>query len=207
MRQQYEAVTERDRTINQLKSELPIARSKLQDLSNAETMAKHLREEVGVARVQFVSMESAAQKAVADVKSDCERREEHLQAKLEVDVQSTMEMEAQSHQHAIALQKNKIIVQSTEIAEQKPGIAENSEKQRRLFNDLQALKSEMQENQSLREELLESKTDLRRLRADFDPLPKNSPTMKLIGTQGHISHRQRNYTQISSFPSGNVEAR
>ena len=79
--QQYGAVTERDRTINQLKSELPISRNKLHDLSSAETLSKHLREELDVARAQFVTMESAAQQAVADVKTYCQSREEHLQAK------------------------------------------------------------------------------------------------------------------------------
>ncbi len=52
------------------------------------------------------------------MKADCERREEHLQAKTE--------MEVQSNQHSIA-----ILLQNAEIAEQKSIVAENSDKQRK----------------------------------------------------------------------------
>ncbi len=55
---------------------------------------------------------------------------------------------------------------------------------KKMYNDLQALNSEMRENQSLREELLESKMELRRLRAEFDALLKGSPTFNPKGAQG-----------------------
>ena len=57
----------------------------------------------------------------------------------------------------------------------------------------------MQENQSLREELLESNTELRRLRAEFDALPRDSPTSKPVGTQGPMPHDEE-LPRSAAFP-------
>ena len=190
MDQQYAAVSERDQTISQLRAELGIAQEKLQNLANADNMVRHLREELGVARTQTVSY--AAQQAVSDVRLDCARREEHLQNKLNADFRAKLEVEEQAHQHALAIQKNK-------INEQKSIIAENSDRQRKMYNDMQELKTEMQENQSLREELLESRMEMRRLRAEFDALPRESPTNRPKGTQGPMPPDEH-LPQGAAFP-------
>lgn len=62
-------------------------------------------------------------------------------------------------------------IEQLPIADQKAIIAEGSEKQRRMYNDLQAVRIEMHVNQNLREELLESNMDMRRLRAELESLP------------------------------------
>ena len=46
MEEQYAAVTERDKAIGQLKSELSIAQAKLRDASNVEDRMRILREEL-----------------------------------------------------------------------------------------------------------------------------------------------------------------
>ena len=66
MEEQYAAVTERDKAISQLKSELSIAQAKLRDASHAEDIMRVLREELRMEKAQAMSYETAAQQAVAE---------------------------------------------------------------------------------------------------------------------------------------------
>ena len=137
MGEQYEAVTARGRTINRLRSELSVAQTMLRDASNAEEIMKVLREELRMEKAKSTSYETAAQQAVAEVQADCVKREGYYQDKLRKEMQQKLEMEMQNHHQVVSIQKNKISTQTHELDEQKSIIAETSEKQRKMHNDLQ----------------------------------------------------------------------
>lgn len=60
--QHYQVMLLRDQTNNQLRAELAVAQSQLQNLSNAESVEKHLTEEMNIAKTQITSLESSSQK-------------------------------------------------------------------------------------------------------------------------------------------------
>lgn len=60
--QHYQVMLVRDQTSNQLRAEPAVAQSQLQNLSNAESVAQHLTEEMNIAKIQITSVESYSQK-------------------------------------------------------------------------------------------------------------------------------------------------
>ena len=168
--EQYEAVTARERTINQLRSELSIAQTMLKDASNAEDIMRVLREELRMEKAQTMSYETAGQQAVAEVRADCVKREEYYQNKVNAEWQMKLQTEQQSYQNTLAIQRNKISAQAQELEEQRSEIAMSSERYKKMYDDVKAMRLEMQENQTLKEEILESKMEMRRLRAELDAM-------------------------------------
>ena len=199
MEEQYAAVTERDKAISQLKSELSIAQAKLRDASNAEDIMRVLREELRMEKAQAMSYETAAQQAVAEVRADCVKREEYFQNKVNADWQLRMQTEQQNYQNTLLIQKNKINAQTLELNEQKSEIAENSDKHKKMYADMQAMRLEMQDNQTLKEEVLGSKMELGRLRAELDAMPRETLTDHRYGTQGPMP-QDESIPKSAAFP-------
>ena len=192
--EQYEAVTARDRTINQLKSELSIAQNMLRDASNADDIMRVLREELRVERVKNMSLETAAHQALAEVKADCTNREEHYQNKVNAEWQVKLQTEQQNYQHTMIIQSNKISAQTLELDEQRSEIAARNDKHKKM------MRLEMQDNQTLREEILESKMEMRRLRAELDAMPRETTADQRYATQGPMPPDET-YPKSGAFPS------
>ena len=198
--EQYEAVTARERTINQLRSELSIAQTMLRDASNAEDIMRVLREELRMEKAQTMSYETAGQQAVAEVRADCVKREEYYQNKVNAEWQMKLQTEQQNYQNTLAIQRNKISAQAQELEEQRSEIAMSSERYKKMYDDVKAMRLEMQENQTLKEEILESKMEMRRLRAELDGMPRETPTDRRYSTQGPMPPDE-SFPKSGAFPS------
>ena len=198
--EQYEAVTARDRAINQLRSELSIAQTMLRDASNAEDIMRVLREELRMEKAQTMSYETAGQQAVAEVRADCVKREEYYQNKVNAEWQMKLQTEQQNYQNTLAIQRNKISAQARELEEQRSEIAMSSERYKKMYDDMKAMRLEMQDNQTLKEEILESKMGMRRLRAELDGMPRETPTDHRYSTQGPMPPDE-SFPKSGAFPS------
>ena len=178
VRQHYQVVAGRDQAIQQLRTELAVSQSQLQSVSNseatmkqrahdAEAVAKQLADEMNIAEAQVASLGTTSQKIVEDMRNEFAQKEDHLRRKLEADIL------AQSH--TIGILKTKVATQTNELAEEKTKLHESNEKHRSMYEDIQIMRNELRENQSLREELLDGQMESRRLRAELDAVPKRSP--------------------------------
>ena len=147
-----------------------------------------------------MSYETAAQQAVAEVRADCVKREEYSQNKVNADWQLRMQTEQQNYQNTLLIQKNKINAQTLELNEQKSEIAENSDTHKKMYADMQAMRLEMQDNQTLKEEVLGSKMELGRLRAELDAMPRETPTDHRYGTQGPMP-QDESIPKSAAFPT------
>jgi len=198
--QHYQVVAGKDQAIQQLRTELGVSQSQLQNVSNsevammqrlehAEAVAKQLADEMNIAKAQVASLGTTSQKIVEDMRN--ELKEEHLRKKLEADIL------AQSH--TIGILKAKVATQTNELAEEKAKVSESNEKHRSMYNDIQAMKNEMRENQDLREELLDSQMETRRLRAELDAVLRKSPEREPRGSQGPMPEEHEPQTG-GAFP-------
>lgn len=160
-----------------------------QRLEHAEAVAKQLADEMNIAKAQVASLGTTSQKIVEDMRN--ELKEEHLRKKLEADIL------AQSH--TIGILKAKVATQTNELAEEKAKVSESNEKHRSMYNDIQAMKNEMRENQDLREELLDSQMETRRLRAELDAVLRKSPEREPRGSQGPMPEEHEPQTG-GAFP-------
>ena len=123
-------------------------------------------------------MESSVQQTINDMKAEFEQRELHIQKKVESDVQA--------HAHTISIKRNRIAAQTKEMAEQKALITENNEKQRSMYNDLQAVRIEMHENQNLKEG-----------RIRCNAVPRSSPARERRGSQGPMLEAEEPWVELS----------
>eukprot|EP00434_Breviolum_minutum_P046692 symbB.v1.2.042640.t1/scaffold10602.1/size1594/1 len=147
-----------------------------QRVHDAEAVAKQLADEMNIAKAQVASLWTTSQKILEGMRNEFALKEEHLRKKLEADIL------AQSH--TIGILKTKVATQTNELAEEKAKFNESNEKHRSMYNDIQAMRNEMRENQNLKEWLLDSQMETRRLRAELDAVPKRSPEREPRGSQG-----------------------
>lgn len=171
-------VAGRDQAIHQLRTELAVSQTQLQNAANAESamhqrcvnaeaVSKRLADEMNMAKAQIASMETTSKKILEDMRQEFALKEGHFRKKVEAEIASQT--------HTIGLLKAKVSVQTTELAEERAKVTESNEKHRDLYHDLKAMRGEMTASQDLRDELLECEMENRRLRAELDAAPKRRP--------------------------------